>query len=190
MKWKSLLSLPFVAGLTLGVVSTGLAATTLGSSIFRDISRNAYYDSAVGEMYSLGIIKGYPDGRFGPGDYVTRADIAVMLQRLRNELKGIPQSSASSANSSSSVESSSSVSSSSVSSSSSSRSSSSRSSSSSSSSVSSYPQAGGFEFGVPSTSIPESVKSLTLSIKRIGGTKGDVTVKYTATGSTATAGQD
>src|SRR3989344_781011 len=81
---KKLLSAQFTFGLLLGMVGTGVAATLKGSSVFGDVQPGSYYDTAVGEMYSLGVIKGNPDGTFRPGDFVTRADVAVMLQRFRD----------------------------------------------------------------------------------------------------------
>ena len=110
----------FSAGLVLGGVGMGLAATTRGSSIFTDVPEGAFFDEAVGEMYSLGVIKGYSNGMFGPNDFVTRGQVAVMMQRFRDDIleSGGAQSSSTQSSSTSSSSSSSSVSSSSSSSSS------------------------------------------------------------------------
>ena len=76
-------SLPFLFGLLLGVTGTQLLAVSGGSTRFADVPPGAYYDQAVGDLVDAGIIKGFPDGTFGPGKLVTRADVAVMLNRLR-----------------------------------------------------------------------------------------------------------
>lgn len=175
MKLQKLLSLPFLIGISIGAVSTGLAAGMLGSSVFPDAQPGSFYDEAVGEMYNLGIIKGFEDGTFRPDEGVTRAQVAVMMKRLRDEVLGITPSSTPSSSSSRSSRTSSS---SSVSS-----------SSSNNSSVSAPPQ-GMFQFAVPTISIPETTKSLTISIARVGGDEGTATVKWTASGTTATAGED
>lgn len=42
----------------------------------------------VTTLSRLGVVQGYPDGTFGPGRSVTRAEFAVMLQRLLDGLRG------------------------------------------------------------------------------------------------------
>src|SRR3990167_4117553 len=108
-------------GFSLGIL-TSVSAASLGSSVFPDVPAGSYFDSAVGDMYAAGIITGYSNGKFGPNDYVTRGQVAVLMQRLRNELTGgsVSVSSSSRSRSSESSESSSSSTSSSSSSSSSS----------------------------------------------------------------------
>ena len=56
--------------------------------MFSDVRIGTFYDEAVGELHNLGIVQGYDDGRFGPNDYVTRGQIAVLMKRLRDELMG------------------------------------------------------------------------------------------------------
>jgi len=163
---KQALSVPFVAGLVLGIAGTS-AATVLGSSVFPDVQYGMYYDAAIGEMYSDGIITGYESGKFGPDDNVTRGQLALMLSRFKKELQGTVASSSSSRNNSSS----------------------SSSSQSSASSVSSNAK-GVFRFTSATFSIPESTPSLTVSVLRTGGTQGDVTVDYAVTGGTATVDSD
>ncbi len=164
---RSAITLTFIAGTLFGVVGTGLAAS-LGSAIFPDVARNSFYDSAIGQMYSLGVIKGYDNGKFGPDDSVTRGQLAVMLQRFRADLLkngGID-----------------------VSSSSSSRSSTSSSSSSSSSSVKATPQ-GTVRFTSATYSTAESAV-LKVLVVRTGGAQGSITVDYTTSDGTAVAGTD
>ena len=167
----SLLSM-FCAGLLLGGVGVGIAATTRGSAIFRDVPEGAFFDEAVGEMYSVGVIKGYTNGLFGPNDFVTRGQVAVMMQRLRDDILESGGVSSSSRSSSSST------------------SSSSTSSSSSSSSSTPPPVQGAFRFTSGTFSLPETVSRLSLSVQRYGGSEGDVTVKYTVKSGTATAAAD
>lgn len=164
--------LPFTSGLLLGVAGTGIAASLNGSDIFTDVPRGAYYDTAVGSLNKAGIITGYGDGTFGPDDYVTRGQVAVMIQRLRAEL-GVAES----------------VSSSSRSRSTSSASSSSSSSSSSASSIASNPK-GFIRFTLADFSVEEDDGTLTISVVRTGGTEGTVKVDYELEAGTATAGTD
>ena len=48
---------------------------------FTDVSEGDYYAQAVRWAVSAGIAAGYGDGRFGPGDPITREQLAVMLWR-------------------------------------------------------------------------------------------------------------
>ncbi len=48
---------------------------------FPDIPPEASYGEAVRQLTSLGIVRGYPDGRFGPQDSLLRAQTAVTLVR-------------------------------------------------------------------------------------------------------------
>jgi len=74
-------------GFALGVATTSLGARMTGSAIFRDIQPGSFYDESIGEMYEAGIIKGYESGKFGPQDYVTRGQLAVMFKRFRDSLE-------------------------------------------------------------------------------------------------------
>lgn len=172
-------SASFAAGIMVGVVGTVGAATLRGSDVFRDVPSGSYFDAAVGELYDAGIIKGNPDGTFNPGGTVNRAELAVMLQRLRDDLTG-------------NVASSSSRSSSSRSSSSASSASSVSSSSSSSSSIASVNPKGALRFTTSEIRVPENVstKKVTVAVVRTGGAEGTVTVEYTTGGGTATEGSD
>ncbi len=162
---KARASVIFLAGVILGASGTAVAVQN-GSAIFRDVVAGSYYDVAVGEMYASGIIKGYADGRFGPDDYVTRGQVAVMMQRLRDDLLGITPSSSS-------------------------RSSSSRSSTSSSSSSSSYDPnnpRGVLGFSNPLAQYTEVAKNVTIAVIRTGGSQGTVGVTYSMSGGTAVSG--
>ncbi len=176
MRLSRFVSAPFLAGLALGIVGTVGAASSLGSDVFSDIDEGSYYDQAVGEMYDLGIVKG-TNGKYRPGDNVSRAEIAVMLKRLRDEMTGNVEVSSSSRSRSSS---------------SSSTSSSSSSSSSTSSSTASLNPKGTLRFTTSELRVPENVstKKITIAVVRTGGAAGTVTVEYTTGGGTATDGTD
>jgi hypothetical protein len=53
---------------------------------FTDVSFDRWSCKYVKELAELGITTGYGDGRFGPGDYVTRAQMAVFLSRAFLEM--------------------------------------------------------------------------------------------------------
>lgn len=163
---------PFAAGLLVGVLGTATAAAVRGSDVFPDVPRGSYYDDAVGDMYDAGVIKGNPDGTFDPGAFVTRADVAVMLQRLRDDLTGNVDRDDDEDDD---------------------RSSSSRSSSrSSASSSSSHNPKGALRFTTTELRVPENVstKKITVAVVRTGGNDGTVTVEYATGGGTANEGTD
>lgn len=62
------------------VFSTGIAAADQ-EPVFSDISGH-WAEEAVTEMYTYGIVKGYEDGTYGPQRVLTRAEFAVMLDRV------------------------------------------------------------------------------------------------------------
>jgi hypothetical protein len=170
----------FALGLTIGVIGTAVSASRAGSSVFPDVPVGSYYDSAIGEMYSLGIITGFNDGTFRPDDGLSRGQAAVLMQRLRNEVLGIEVSTSSSSTGTR-------------------RSSSSRttttSSSSSSSSTSSLPTAtlnenGKFRFTTNTYRLEEDDGSTNVSVVRTGGKKGMVTVDYILVDATAVGDTD
>lgn len=158
------LMMPFIAGILIGVAGTSLGATILGSSVFSDVQPGSYYDAAVGRLNAAGIVKG-SNGLFKPADFVTRADVAVMLDRAINggELTA---------------------------SSSSRRSTSSSSSSSSSSSTSSVAGAGSIHFTTTGFTVGGSVTRATATVVRTGGDTGIVKVDYAFGGGTAVSGTD
>lgn len=139
-----------------------------GSGVFQDVQSGAYYDDAVGEMYSDGIITGYQDGRFGPNDFVTRGQVAVMMQRFKNMMNGTTpvRSSSSSVRRASS------------------------SSSSSTTTTSGVNIRGRFEFTTATFSISESAPKASVSVRRVGGTTGDASVFYETVDGTADNVQD
>lgn len=71
--------LTFLGGF-LVALAIPVAAQTVRTT-FPDVRLNTYFSDAVGRMVNVGVIQGYDDGRFGPDDSVTRAQVAVMLDR-------------------------------------------------------------------------------------------------------------
>ncbi len=170
-----LVSIPFLAGVVIGTAGTSAFAALRGSAVFSDVPAGSYYDMAAGEMYDLGIMTG-TNGKFMPGDYVNRAQMAVIIKRLRDEMNGIapvvdePDTGSSSSSSVSR---------------------SSRSSKSSSSSKSSTnPASGTFSFTTGTFNFPETASKATFSVVRNGGSKGTVSVKYATSDESTKEGED
>lgn len=59
-----------------------------GNAKFTDVKDGAWYADVVATAAELGIVKGFPDGRFGVGENVLRADMAVMIVRTM-EIMGV-----------------------------------------------------------------------------------------------------
>lgn len=185
---KSLLSIPFVAGAVLGAISTGAASGMLGSSIFVDVPAGSYYDEAVGELNSTGIIKGFDAKHFRPNEVVTRAQMAVILKRFMDQMNGVapeesspePESSVSSRSRKSKA----------------SESAASEANVSSSSSTASTAQAasrnpkGTFRFTSNAFVVAESMGSATIAVVRTGGAEGMVSVDYATSDGSGINGTD
>ena len=58
---------------------------------FTDVPEDAWYAEAVYTLANGGIIKGYGDGSFKPGNRVTRTEAVVMLERLFHRDDELPQ---------------------------------------------------------------------------------------------------
>ena len=54
---------------------------TLDGKQFTDVKENSWYYKAVTWCSGSGLVAGYPGGRFGPNDSITREQLAVMLWR-------------------------------------------------------------------------------------------------------------
>ncbi len=82
-------------------LSRGMLATVLyrlagspevkGENPFPDVKADEWYTDAVIWAYENGIVKGYDNGDFGPGDNITREQMAVMLMNYA-QFKGIDTS--------------------------------------------------------------------------------------------------
>lgn len=59
-------------------------------SQFSDVPADAWYSGYVQRLVELGIAQGYSDGRFGPSDFVTRAQMAVLMVRAFESLASVP----------------------------------------------------------------------------------------------------
>ena len=57
--------------------ATGVLSTTAVS--FSDVTSGAWYYDAVSALAQKGVISGYPDGTFGPGKTITRAEFTAMV---------------------------------------------------------------------------------------------------------------
>ncbi len=85
-------ALCFAAGILVALSSTALAQVgfSLGQTgflqSFRDVPQGAYFSPSVQELVRKGIVQGYEDGRFGPEDFVTRAQVAVMIDRYDQQI--------------------------------------------------------------------------------------------------------
>ena len=76
---------------SLALVFSGIFVAVAGNALavqmefsptsFRDVPSDAYFTDSVQELSTKGIIRGYDDGRFGPEDFVTRGQVAVMIRR-------------------------------------------------------------------------------------------------------------
>ena len=51
------------------------------SAAFTDVTPGAWYEAAVTEMEQAGLLSGYPDGRFGPGDPISAAQFVSAAAR-------------------------------------------------------------------------------------------------------------
>lgn len=82
--------------LSLGAVTAQLVPQT---SRFRDVPQNVFFTESVENLARRGIITGYSDGKFGSYDYITRSQVAAILDRydrlivapLQTELRQVRQ---------------------------------------------------------------------------------------------------
>ena len=66
----------------IGVYSGRGSATFYVLGIFPDVPADAWHARVVGKAAALGLVSGYADGRFGPGDRITRGQAAVILWNM------------------------------------------------------------------------------------------------------------
>jgi hypothetical protein len=66
---------------TLVLRAADIAAAPVSSSGFVDVAADAWFAAPVATARTLELVKGDPDGRFRPGDPVTRAELAAVLVR-------------------------------------------------------------------------------------------------------------
>lgn len=77
----------FAVGLAVGVSLTTLAALA-ASNVFSDVKPGEWYFDSVNSLAEKGILKGYDDGKFRPGNYINRAELAMVIDNLLNIWKG------------------------------------------------------------------------------------------------------
>ena len=52
--------------------------------IFPDVAKGSWYEKEVNDLFFKGIIKGNKDGKFYPGNTITRAEAVAMIGRAMN----------------------------------------------------------------------------------------------------------
>lgn len=82
---RKVLVTAFIAGMATVFVSTAVAQQ-FGGLLFPDVAPNDYFYDAVNRFAKKGIINGYATGRFGPHDYVTRGQTAVIIDRYDQQV--------------------------------------------------------------------------------------------------------
>ncbi len=75
----------FLAGAGTVLAGTVVAQTVGTSRLFPDVGEGTFFTTSVRKLVQRGVIRGYESGYFGPDDTVTRAQIAVMLDRYDQE---------------------------------------------------------------------------------------------------------
>lgn len=160
-----------VAGIGIGAAGTALAGSVLGSSLFRDIPAGAPYDRAVGNMVHANIMEGFDDGTFRPDEYVTRGQLALALdQLLRSTGKSTQRREAVVRKNGKPAAS--------------------ASSQSAMTKQDLEEGAGTFRFATAGFSIIEKARSITISVQRVQGTTGTVSLHYAVEDETTTRGTD
>lgn len=75
-------------GLALGQATSD--TLQLRADAYSDVSSDSSHATAIEEMTMLGFLQGYGNGLFGPNDAVTRGQMAILVQRLRDrEIKAL-----------------------------------------------------------------------------------------------------
>ncbi|HJV46857.1 MAG TPA: trypsin-like peptidase domain-containing protein [Bacillota bacterium] len=62
-------------------------AVFASNGAFKDVETGYWAANAIEHLSDLGIIHGYKDGTFKPDDYVTRAEVASMIDNLHNSMQ-------------------------------------------------------------------------------------------------------
>ncbi|MDX9970343.1 MAG: S-layer homology domain-containing protein [Candidatus Gracilibacteria bacterium] len=69
------------------LTSLGIAYAILPSyTSFPDVNYNDYYGDSLVEMQERNVISGYSNGKFGPNDAVSRAQLVTILDRYDQSL--------------------------------------------------------------------------------------------------------
>lgn len=162
-------------GVSIGIgLTLGASAAFPGSSIFGDVPAGHFADDAIGRMHELGVIKGRDAAHFDPNGSLTRAEAAVLMDRLYAVMNGSVASKSSSSVASSEWHVVSSVAK--------------VSSSSSSSSSSETPVSSLFALSATEYAVMENGGSVTVTIIRSGDTAQASNISYHTTNDTSSTG--
>ncbi|WP_078414355.1 S-layer homology domain-containing protein [Priestia abyssalis] len=71
----------FLAGSVSAVMATGVMVPVAHAATFPDVEKGTSHAEAIDVLTDKGIIKGYPNGTFGPNDPITRGQTAKMIAR-------------------------------------------------------------------------------------------------------------
>lgn len=66
------------------ILSRGWPFKETSSLSFSDVPKSSPAYVPINKLATAGIVGGYPNGKFGPKDYIMRADFALMLARVLN----------------------------------------------------------------------------------------------------------
>lgn len=77
----------FLAGTIFGIIlsSSSIAMASYGN-VFNDIAADTWYTSAANDLYTRGVLTGYSDGTLKPNSNINRAETAVMMDRLLEDI--------------------------------------------------------------------------------------------------------
>lgn len=67
------------------ILTLSLLSSVVFAAPFPDVPEGEWYYETVTEMAGQGIVKGYPDGRFGPLDPISRAEFVTITARLAGQ---------------------------------------------------------------------------------------------------------
>ena len=81
---KKLLSIFLVLTMIFTLVPMNIFAEDAEAPVFSDMNESDYYAEAATTLAQLGILAGYPDGTFGAGKSITRAEMAAVVCRMIN----------------------------------------------------------------------------------------------------------
>lgn len=68
-------------------ISTPPARTSLNEPRFSDMPSSDQHYDRINELVENGMVSGYEDGTFRPNNHITRAEAAVMAQKIYNDLQ-------------------------------------------------------------------------------------------------------
>lgn len=71
----------FVAGTVTAAVVASAIAPAASAATFSDVDANSVHAEAIDALSEVGVINGYPDGTFKPGNSITRGQVAKMIAR-------------------------------------------------------------------------------------------------------------